>query len=47
VREGGDTTLKEGLDIESEEVFRCIPTDDAQEAFQAFFEKRKPNFQGK
>ena len=47
VREGGDATLKKGLDIESEEVFRCIPTDDAQEAFQAFFEKRKPNFQGK
>lgn len=47
VREGGDTTLKKGLQIESEEVFRCIPTNDAQEGFQAFFEKRKPNFHGK
>ncbi len=47
VREGGDTSLERGLDIESEEVFRCIPSDDAQEGFQAFFDKRKPNFQGK
>ncbi len=47
VREGGDSSLARGLDIESEEVFRCIPSDDAQEGFQAFFDKRKPNFTGK
>ncbi len=47
VREGGDSTLQRGLDIESEEVYRCIPSEDAQEGFQSFFEKRKPKFQGK
>ncbi len=47
VREGGDSSLQRGLDIESEEVFRCIPSDDAQEGFNAFFDKRKPVFKGK
>ncbi len=47
VREGGEAPLAEGLDIETEGVFRCMPTEDAKEGFQAFFEKRKPNFKGK
>lgn len=47
VREGWDSTLERGLDIESEEVYRCIGSEDAQEGFNAFFEKRKPVFRGK
>jgi len=47
VREGAEVPLEKGLDIESEGVFRCIESEDAMEGFQAFFEKRKPRFQGK
>ncbi len=47
VREGGEATLERGLEIETEGIFRCLPTEDAKEGFQAFFEKRKANFKGK
>jgi enoyl-CoA hydratase/carnithine racemase len=47
VYSGRNVDLDRGLEIETHGFLNCIQTQDAMEGFQAFFEKRKPNFQGK
>jgi len=44
---GTNTTLAEGLRIESELEHQMTKTDDFSEGIKAFAEKRKPNYQGK
>jgi enoyl-CoA hydratase/carnithine racemase len=39
--------LTKALEFEVEEQMRCFASDDCGEGLRAFFEKRKPNFQGK
>ncbi len=47
VNDGGDTTLAEGLALESAFFGLCAGTEDKQEGTSAFLEKRKPQFQGR
>ena len=45
---GNDRTLlAKALEYEVEEQLRCFESEDSAEGLRAFFEKRKPNFQGK
>jgi 2-(1,2-epoxy-1,2-dihydrophenyl)acetyl-CoA isomerase len=39
--------LTKALEYEVEEQIRCFESEDSAEGLRAFFEKRKPNFQGK
>jgi 2-(1,2-epoxy-1,2-dihydrophenyl)acetyl-CoA isomerase len=39
--------LTKALEYEVEEQLRCFESEDSAEGLRAFFEKRKPNFQGK
>jgi 2-(1,2-epoxy-1,2-dihydrophenyl)acetyl-CoA isomerase len=39
--------LAKALEYEVEEQLRCFESEDSAEGLRAFFEKRKPNFQGK
>jgi enoyl-CoA hydratase/carnithine racemase len=39
--------LTKSLEYEVEEQLRCFESEDCAEGLRAFFEKRKPNFQGK
>jgi 2-(1,2-epoxy-1,2-dihydrophenyl)acetyl-CoA isomerase len=39
--------LAKALEYEVEEQIRCFESEDSAEGLRAFFEKRKPNFQGK
>lgn len=47
VNEGLETTLAEGLKIEAKHFGTAADSEDKNEGVAAFFEKRKPNFQGK
>ncbi|WP_027964011.1 enoyl-CoA hydratase-related protein [Halalkalibacillus halophilus] len=47
ISRGMSTDLQTGLAIEAKAYEITIPTEDRQEALQAFAEKRKPNFRGK
>jgi enoyl-CoA hydratase len=47
IKQGMNTDLQTGLQIERKAYEVTIPTQDRVEALQAFSEKRKPNFQGK
>ena len=47
INKGVDTSLEEGLNIESNAYWHCIPTEDRLEGLKAFKEKRKPQYQGK
>ncbi|MCJ8005949.1 enoyl-CoA hydratase-related protein [Lederbergia wuyishanensis] len=47
IKAGINTDLLTGLEIERKAYEITIPTEDRQEALQAFAEKRKPNFKGK
>ncbi|MBV9230422.1 MAG: enoyl-CoA hydratase/isomerase family protein [Chloroflexi bacterium] len=42
-----ETSLEEGLDIESKNFFLLFSTEDMREGMRAFIEKRKANFQGR
>jgi enoyl-CoA hydratase/carnithine racemase len=42
-----ETSLAEGLAIESQAYAVCIPTEDRLEGLQAFKEKRKPVYKGR
>ncbi|MBS4171981.1 enoyl-CoA hydratase-related protein [Bacillus sp. FJAT-49736] len=47
IKNGMNTDLNTGLEIERKAYEITIPTEDRVEALQAFAEKRKPNFKGK
>jgi len=47
IKQGMNTDLIKGLQIERDAYEKTIPTKDRIEALHAFNEKRKPNFQGK
>src|SRR3954471_6710411 len=47
VNDGVETTLAEGLALEASYFGLCAGTDDKKEGTTAFFEKRKPQFQGR
>jgi enoyl-CoA hydratase len=47
VNKGADTSLDEGLAIESSLFAICTTTDDKKEGTSAFLEKRSPKFQGR
>jgi len=46
VTRGINTTISEGLQIESEQFARMVPTQDIREGLDAWIEKRKPNYCG-
>lgn len=47
VNQGMETTVEEGLKIEASQFGSICDSEDKNEGVAAFFEKRKPNFQGK
>ncbi|MFT4414761.1 enoyl-CoA hydratase-related protein [Fredinandcohnia humi] len=47
IHQGMDVSLEEGQDIETNAFMKLCETSDIQEGFQAFMEKRTPNFTGK
>ncbi|MGD8833348.1 MAG: enoyl-CoA hydratase-related protein [Desulfobacteraceae bacterium] len=47
IKRGVETSLAEGLAIESQAYAVCIPTEDRLEGLQAFKEKRKPVYKGR
>ena len=47
VDRGYDTTLEQGLELESSLYGQIFSTEDAKEGFKAFMEKRPPKFTGK
>ncbi len=47
IKRGLETSLSDGLAIESEAYAVCIPTEDRLEGLQAFKEKRKPFYKGR
>src|SRR3954470_16419771 len=47
VNDGVETTLAEGLALEASYFGLCAGTEDKKEGTTAFFEKRKPQFQGR
>lgn len=47
IREGMNTDVYTGMEIEKKAYEMIIPTEDRIEALHAFQEKRRPNFQGK
>ncbi|MBE0599527.1 MAG: enoyl-CoA hydratase [Desulfuromonadales bacterium] len=44
IYQGGDLSLRQGIEYEQERFCEILLTDDAREGTQAFLEKRKPNF---
>lgn len=46
VTRGLNTSIAEGLAIESEQFARMVPTHDLREALDAWIERRKPEYQG-
>jgi enoyl-CoA hydratase/carnithine racemase len=47
VTRGLNATITEGLDIESEQFARMVPTRDIREALDAWIERRSPQYQGR
>jgi enoyl-CoA hydratase/carnithine racemase len=47
VNQGLETSLRNGLKIESDAFVECFSTEDVKEGMQAFFEKRQPKFKGR
>jgi len=47
IYDGVDETLSVGLKFENQEFYNCFESEDSTEGFNAFIEKRKPNFKGK
>jgi len=47
IYDGVNETLEVGLKFEAQEFYNCFESEDSTEGFNAFIEKRKPNFQGK
>lgn len=47
VAHGMDKPIEEGLKVEKENFLKVVTSSDAAEGIQAFFQKRKANFQGK
>ena len=39
-------TLSESLDLEAENLYQCVATEDHKSAIRAFLEKRTPEFKG-
>jgi len=47
IYDGVNETLEVGLKFEAQEFYNCFESDDSSEGFNAFIEKRKPDFKGK
>ncbi len=47
IYDGVNETLEVGLKFECQEFYNCFESEDSTEGFNAFIEKRKPNFKGK
>lgn len=47
VTRGLNATIAEGLNIESEQFARMVPTHDMREALNAWIERRSPQYQGR
>ena len=47
VNQAFETSLRAGLDAERKAFHLALSSEDAQEAMQAFLEKRPPDFKGK
>jgi enoyl-CoA hydratase len=47
VTRGLNATISEGLEIESEQFARTVPTDDTREALDAWIVRRTPHYQGR